>query len=64
MLEKAFVLYNSLINCWITIPTCNILLYITVITIFKLTIKLPNYRIYCFIFVGICNPPKNNGRVQ
>ena len=32
MLEKAFVLYNSLTNCWITIPTCNILLYITVIT--------------------------------
>ena len=51
MLEKAFVLYNSLTNCWITIPTCNILLYITVITIFKLT----------FIFVGICNsntPPQ------
>ena len=55
MLEKVFVLYNSLTNSWITIPTCNILLYITVITIFKLTIKLPNYRIYCFIFVGICN---------
>ena len=66
MLKKTFVLYNSLTNCWITIPTCNILLYITVITIFKLTIKLPNYRIYCFIFVGICNPPppKNNGRVK
>ena len=59
MLEQAFVLYNSLTNCWITIPTCNILLYIiSVITIFKLTFKLRNYRIYCFIFVGICNPPR------
>ena len=37
MLEKAFVLYNSLINCWITIPICNILFYYTsVYTFLKL----------------------------